>query len=84
MAVFLVLPLLHDLAESVKLYKADNLGGLGGKHKVELKQINKKLRPFLINIGTSGKYRGEREFGMSDYLIRYVLMNFICIFGFAL
>ena len=36
----------------------------------------------LINIGTSGKYRGERTFGMSDYLIRHVLMNCIIIFGF--
>ena len=36
---------------------------------------------YLVDIGTSGKYKGEREFGMSDYLIRYVLLNFISVFG---
>ena len=46
--------------------------------------FKKQFMRLLINIGTSGKYRGEREFGMSDYLIRYVLMNFICIFGFII
>jgi signal transduction histidine kinase len=51
---------------------------------VKLKQIKKQFTRLLINIGTSGKYRGEREFGMSDFLIRYVLMNFICIFGFVI
>jgi signal transduction histidine kinase/CheY-like chemotaxis protein len=51
---------------------------------VKFKQAKKQFTRFLINIGTSGKYRGEREFGMSDYLIRYVLMNFICFFGIAI
>jgi signal transduction histidine kinase/CheY-like chemotaxis protein len=37
---------------------------------------------FLINIVTSGKYEEESEFGMSDYLIRYVLLNCVVIFGF--
>jgi response regulator RpfG family c-di-GMP phosphodiesterase/signal transduction histidine kinase len=51
---------------------------------LNLKQIKKQITRLLINIGTSGKYRGEREFGMSDYLIRYVLMNCICFLGFAI
>ena len=44
-------------------------------------KIKKQIQRFFINIGTSGKYTGRRDFGTSDYLIRYVLMNFICIFG---
>ncbi|MDR2733005.1 MAG: GGDEF domain-containing protein [Fibromonadaceae bacterium] len=36
---------------------------------------------FLINVATSGKYTGSNELGLSDYLIRYVLMNFIIITG---
>ncbi|MDR0495489.1 MAG: HD domain-containing protein [Treponema sp.] len=32
-------------------------------------------------MATSGKYTEKNEFGLSDYLIRYVLMNFIIIFG---
>jgi len=36
----------------------------------------------LINIVTSGKYEEESEFGMSDHLIRYVLLNCTVIFGF--
>ena len=39
----------------------------------------KKISHFFINIGTSGKYTGKRAFGASDYLIRYILMNFIII-----
>ena len=45
------------------------------------KRRKKWLSRFLINIGTSGKFMGEREFGMSDYLIRYVVLNFISISG---
>jgi hypothetical protein len=45
------------------------------------KKIKKQLLHFLLNIGTSGKYRGEEGFSKSDYLIRYVLLNFIIIFG---
>ena len=48
------------------------------------KKIRKKIMHFIINIGTSGKYSGERKFGMSDYLIRYVLLNFIIFFGVAI
>ena len=47
-----------------------------------MKKIKKRILRFLINIVTSGKYTGEKAFGMSDHLIRYVLMNFIIIFGF--
>ena len=50
---------------------------------MKFKQIKKQFVRLLINIGTSGKYKGEREFGMSDYLIRYVLMNCTIIFGCA-
>jgi signal transduction histidine kinase/HPt (histidine-containing phosphotransfer) domain-containing protein/ActR/RegA family two-component response regulator len=46
---------------------------------MNLKRIQKRVIAFLINIATSGKYSGgsaERKgFGMSDYLIRYVLLN---------
>ncbi|MDR0320669.1 MAG: response regulator [Treponema sp.] len=48
---------------------------------MSIKKNEKQLQFFLFNIGTSGKYRGEKKFGMSDYLIRYVLLNFIIIFG---
>jgi len=49
---------------------------------MKLDKIKKTFLRFLINIGTSGKYTGEKSFSMSDYLIRYVLMNFIMVFGF--
>jgi len=48
---------------------------------MKLNHIKKGMQSFLINVGTSGKYMGEREFGMSDYLIRYVVLNFISISG---
>ena len=38
----------------------------------------------LVNIGTSGRYTRKSEFGMSDHLIRYVLLNFIIIFGVSI
>ena len=41
----------------------------------------KSLFNFIVNIGTSGRYTKKSEFGMSDYLIRYVLLNFIILFG---
>ena len=45
-------------------------------------KIKRYIQLFFINIGTSGKFtRGHAEFGMSDYLIRYVLMNSIIIMG---
>ena len=49
---------------------------------MKIKKIRKWLKHFFINVATSGKYTKERSFNMSDYLIRYVLMNFIMIFGF--
>jgi signal transduction histidine kinase/DNA-binding NarL/FixJ family response regulator/HPt (histidine-containing phosphotransfer) domain-containing protein len=51
---------------------------------VETKKIKKQIQRFFINISMSGKYRGGRKFGMSDYLVRYVLMNFIIIFGVSI
>ena len=36
---------------------------------------------FLINIATSNKSPGESSLTMTDYQIRYILMNFIIIFG---
>ncbi|MCL2006816.1 MAG: ATP-binding protein [Treponema sp.] len=36
---------------------------------------------FIVNFATSGKYTEKNDFGMSDYLIRYVLLNFISVFG---
>ncbi|MDR0316812.1 MAG: sensor histidine kinase, partial [Treponema sp.] len=51
---------------------------------MESKKIKKKLIHFFSNIIMSGKYKGEKSFGMSDYLIRYVLLNFIIIFGVSI
>jgi signal transduction histidine kinase/CheY-like chemotaxis protein len=48
---------------------------------MKAKQAREQFLRILINIGTSGRYTGERGFGMSDYLIRYVLLNFISVFG---
>jgi adenylate cyclase len=48
---------------------------------MSLRTIRKQFSQFLINIVTSGKYSEKREFGMTDYLIRYVLMNTCFIFG---
>ena len=44
-------------------------------------KLKKRLSHLLINIGTSGKYRGKKTFSMSDYIARYVLMNFIIFLG---
>ncbi|MDR2717489.1 MAG: response regulator [Treponema sp.] len=44
----------------------------------------KRLIRLLIDIGTSGRYKEEGKFSMSDYLIRYVLMNSIIILGSAI
>ncbi|MDR1020462.1 MAG: response regulator [Synergistaceae bacterium] len=43
--------------------------------------VNKALN-LLLNIATSGKYSMRSKFGMSDYLIRYVLLNTVSIIGF--
>jgi len=44
----------------------------------------KRLIRLLTNIATSGRYKEEGNFNISDYLIRYVLMNCICVFGFII
>jgi len=44
----------------------------------------RQFRRILINIGTSGRYKEEGEFSMSDYLIRYVLLNCIIFLGSAI
>ena len=38
---------------------------------------------FLINIATSGKHTEKSEFGLTDYHLRYVLMNFSSIAGIS-
>jgi len=43
----------------------------------------KRLMRLLINIATSGRYKEEGEFSISDYLIRYVLLNSIVFLGSA-
>ena len=48
---------------------------------MKLNKINRRLLHFLVDFGTSGKYKGKRSFSMIDYLIRYVLMNFIICSG---
>jgi len=45
---------------------------------------NSKFLNLLINFATSGKYTEKSGFGMSDYLISYVLLNFISVFGGAI
>ncbi|MCL2067043.1 MAG: ATP-binding protein [Treponema sp.] len=40
-----------------------------------------KLKSFIINTAASGHYEEEADLGVSDYLIRYVLLNFIAIAG---
>jgi len=41
----------------------------------------KKLSRFFTNIFTSGRYIEESEFGMSDYVIKYALLNYMLIGG---
>ena len=48
---------------------------------MKLKMLRNKFLRILTDIGTSGRYKKEEEFNMSDHLIRYVLMNCIIIFG---
>ena len=43
--------------------------------------LKRRFLENFINITTSGKYTEKNEFGLSDYLIRYALMNFIIIIG---
>jgi len=51
---------------------------------MKFRTVKKRFSQFLINIVTSGKYSEKPEFGMSDYLIRYVLLNTCFIFGFII
>jgi signal transduction histidine kinase/CheY-like chemotaxis protein/HPt (histidine-containing phosphotransfer) domain-containing protein len=51
------------------------------KTTVAFGKIRKQIELFFINIGSSGKHTEYGEFGMSDYLIRYVLMNSVIIMG---
>ena len=41
----------------------------------------KRLTRLLINIATSGRYKEEGKFSISDHLIRYVLLNSIVFLG---
>ena len=41
----------------------------------------KKTQNFLFNFFTSGKYTEKSEFGISDYFIRFVLLNFTSLAG---
>jgi HD-GYP domain-containing protein (c-di-GMP phosphodiesterase class II) len=41
-----------------------------------------RFRDLAFNIFTSGKKERIQEHGLSDYLIKYILLNFIHIFGF--
>jgi signal transduction histidine kinase/DNA-binding response OmpR family regulator len=52
-----------------------------GKKPKPGNKSKKTLFNFIVNIGTSGRYTQKSEFGMSDHLIRYVLLNFIILFG---
>jgi signal transduction histidine kinase/CheY-like chemotaxis protein/HPt (histidine-containing phosphotransfer) domain-containing protein len=44
-------------------------------------KLKEQFPLILINIGTSGRYKEEGKFSISDYLIRYVLMNITIILG---
>ena len=48
---------------------------------MESKNKKNRLQSFFINIATSGRNTGQESFGLSDYLIRYLLMNYIMVFG---
>jgi len=48
---------------------------------MKIKKIKKQFIHSFFNVITSGKYTKGISFETSDYLIRYVLMNFITIFG---
>jgi len=48
---------------------------------MKIKKTKKKFIISFLNIITSGKYAEGISFETSDYLIKYVLMNFITIFG---
>ena len=39
------------------------------------------VKHFFINLATSGKYSKKSKIALSDYLIRYALLNFTCFFG---
>jgi signal transduction histidine kinase/CheY-like chemotaxis protein/HPt (histidine-containing phosphotransfer) domain-containing protein len=47
------------------------------------KMRKKRFIRLLINIATSGRYKEEGKFSISDYLIRYVLLNSIIFLGSA-
>jgi len=49
--------------------------------RIILKNKNNQLKLFLLNLATSGKYKSRGSFFASDYLIRYVLMNFLIVVG---
>ena len=48
---------------------------------MKIKKTKKNFFHFFLNVITSGKYTERISFETSDYLIKYVLMNFITIFG---
>lgn len=45
-------------------------------------RLKNRIVEILLNVATSGKYNKHNKFGMSDYLIRYVLLNTVNIVGF--
>ncbi|MCL2138594.1 MAG: ATP-binding protein, partial [Treponema sp.] len=51
---------------------------------MKAKRWQTQIKLFLRNIFTSGKHKDQKNFDTSDYLIRYVLLNFISIFGGAM
>ena len=46
-----------------------------------MKNFKNLLVGLFLNIATSGKYNKERDFLISDYLIRYALMNIMIVLG---
>jgi len=46
-----------------------------------MKIRNTKLAEYILNILTSGRYANRTNFSTSDYLIKYVLLNFTIIAG---
>jgi signal transduction histidine kinase/FixJ family two-component response regulator/HPt (histidine-containing phosphotransfer) domain-containing protein len=43
--------------------------------------VKRKILRFLIDLATSGKYAEQKKSELSDYLIRYILLNFILVLG---
>ncbi|MDR2477230.1 MAG: response regulator [Treponema sp.] len=83
LVVTVVCGMLNILFNWYKAHESDEFRYTGGGQEVAAPAAaSRKIITRLINIATSGKYSEKNKFGMSDYLIRYVLMNLMTAAGF--